>query len=303
MHALLTLVLAASIHPPNGAAYRQPQLASGEGQVVLTFGAEKSIYFSASPDQRQDVLQTRQDRRSRGARPGRHRGPRATILKNAILVSAVIGAKVATGEHAHGLPEAGDLTVWRSLDRGKTWSKYPSSTTPPAPPAKGSTLSRRMPRQPHRHVAGLAHEQDPNLRIPLYRRWPHVVEKHPDLRFAQRLHLRVLRAFGGHQRRANLDHVPQCAQRLSRYVHLEPEGPASEVRHRNVEDQRMSHGRRRHGPRSRSPGRSMASRQRRLPGTLRQARSKTRLWPRHRHRERSQGSLRSLDRRARPGNP
>jgi hypothetical protein len=40
-----------------------------------------------------------------------------------MLVSAVGGASLATGEHAHGLPADGDLLVWRSVDGGKTWSK------------------------------------------------------------------------------------------------------------------------------------------------------------------------------------
>lgn len=54
---------------------------------------------------------------------GRHRGPRVTILKDAILVSAVVGEKVSTSPHAHGLPADGNITVWRSEDHGKTWSR------------------------------------------------------------------------------------------------------------------------------------------------------------------------------------
>ncbi len=124
MHLLVSLFLAASMQPPVGSSYRQPQLASGEGQVVLTFGADKSIYFASSADQGKTFAKPVKVAEAGALALGRHRGPRATILKGAILVSAVIGAKTATGEHAHGLPEAGDLTVWRSLDHGKTWSKY-----------------------------------------------------------------------------------------------------------------------------------------------------------------------------------
>ena len=124
MHYLLTLVLAASIQPPAGTTYRQPQLAAGDGQVVMTFGAEKSIYFASSSDHGKTFSKPIKVADAGALALGRHRGPRATILKGAILVSAVIGAKVATGEHAHGLPEAGDLSIWRSLDRGKTWSKF-----------------------------------------------------------------------------------------------------------------------------------------------------------------------------------
>lgn len=124
MHTLITLVLAASILPPAGSSYRQPQLAAGEGQVVLAFGAETSIYFAASADQGKTFSKPVKVAEAGALALGRHRGPRATILKGAILVSAVVGAKLATGAHAHGLPEAGDLTVWRSVDRGKIWAKY-----------------------------------------------------------------------------------------------------------------------------------------------------------------------------------
>jgi hypothetical protein len=54
---------------------------------------------------------------------GRHRGPRVTILPDSILISAVAGQAVSQDAHAHGLPEKGDLTVWRSVDGGKTWSR------------------------------------------------------------------------------------------------------------------------------------------------------------------------------------
>ena len=125
MHTLLTLVLAVSIPSPNPAApYRQPQLAAGKGQVVLAFGAEKSIYFASSSDQGKTFSKPVKIAEAGALALGRHRGPRATILKDSILVSAVIGAKLASGEHAHGLPEAGDRTLWRSRDGGKSWSRH-----------------------------------------------------------------------------------------------------------------------------------------------------------------------------------
>lgn len=125
MHTLLTLILGASIQPSNPATpYRQPQLAADQTQVVLTFGAEKAIYFASSSDQGKTFAKPVKVADAGALALGRHRGPRATILKDAILVSAVIGVKVSTGEHAHGLPEAGDLTLWRSTDHGKTWTKH-----------------------------------------------------------------------------------------------------------------------------------------------------------------------------------
>ena len=38
-------------------------------------------------------------------------------------MSAVVGETKATGPHAHGLPEAGNLAVWRSTDQGRTWKR------------------------------------------------------------------------------------------------------------------------------------------------------------------------------------
>lgn len=53
----------------------------------------------------------------------RHRGPRLVFTRGAMVVTAVVGQKEATGPHAHGLPADGDLLAWRSADNGRTWSK------------------------------------------------------------------------------------------------------------------------------------------------------------------------------------
>ena len=42
--------------------------------------------------------------------------------RDAIVISAVAGKRASQGPHAHGLPENGDLLVWRSADGGRTWS-------------------------------------------------------------------------------------------------------------------------------------------------------------------------------------
>jgi hypothetical protein len=44
-----------------------------------------------------------------------------TILRDAIVITAIAGKDISKEPHAHGLPEKGDLSVWRSTDRGKTW--------------------------------------------------------------------------------------------------------------------------------------------------------------------------------------
>jgi hypothetical protein len=121
----LLFVAANSIRPETAAAiqYRQPQLASGHGMVAMTFGGGPSIYFTSSTDQGKTFGPPVKVAETGALALGRHRGPRVVILKDALLISAIHGDKVATGPHAHGLPEAGNLSVWRSTDQGKSWNK------------------------------------------------------------------------------------------------------------------------------------------------------------------------------------
>jgi hypothetical protein len=124
----LLFVAANSIRPDpaataNAIQYRQPQLAAGNGIVAMAFGGGPSIYFTASTDQGKTFAPPVKVAETGALALGRHRGPRVVILKDALLISAIHGEKVATGPHAHGLPEAGNLSVWRSTDQGKTWSK------------------------------------------------------------------------------------------------------------------------------------------------------------------------------------
>jgi len=122
---ILPFLLLASVLQPGAsmAPYRQPQLAAGHGLVVLTFAQDKSIYFSYLRDQGRTFSQPTKVAEVAALAAGRHRGPRAVILKDAILISAVVGETVSTAAHAHGLPADGNLTVWRSVDQGKTWSR------------------------------------------------------------------------------------------------------------------------------------------------------------------------------------
>ncbi len=101
---------------------RQPQLAVRNQQVAMAFGAGAFIYFTSSPDQGRTFLPPVKVAEVGALALGRHRGPRLVILKDAMVISAVIGEKVGTGTHAHGLPEAGNLRAWRSIDQGKTWT-------------------------------------------------------------------------------------------------------------------------------------------------------------------------------------
>lgn len=121
---LLFLLVASVLQPdPKMAPYRQPQLAAGNGLVALTFAEDRTIYFASSRDQGRTFSQPVKVAEVTALAAGRHRGPRVVISKDAILISAVVGESVQTGPHAHGLPADGNLTVWRSVDQGKTWAK------------------------------------------------------------------------------------------------------------------------------------------------------------------------------------
>jgi hypothetical protein len=118
------LFLAWTIKPQSDTIpFRQPQLAAAHGQVAMAFGGGSSIYFAASPDNGATFAKPVKVAETGALALGRHRGPRLIILKDALLISAIAGEKVATGTHAHGLPEAGNLIVWRSTDKGVTWKQ------------------------------------------------------------------------------------------------------------------------------------------------------------------------------------
>ncbi len=121
---LFLLAAAETIAPQSEAVpFRQPQLAAAHGQVAMTFGAGASIFFAASQNQGQSFGAPVKVSDTGALALGRHRGPRLVILKDAMLISAIAGEKQATGPHAHGLPENGNLTVWRSTDKGATWAR------------------------------------------------------------------------------------------------------------------------------------------------------------------------------------
>lgn len=118
------LLVATAIHPAlPDVPYRQPQLTAAYGIVAMTFGAGSSIYFASSKDQGRTFSTPVKVADTGALALGRHRGPRTLILKDSILVSAVVAQKAATGAHTHGLPENGNLIVWRSADGGGSWKQ------------------------------------------------------------------------------------------------------------------------------------------------------------------------------------
>lgn len=104
-------LLALHLQPVSPSApNRQPQLASGNGLVVMVFGSADSIWFSGSGDNGRTWAKPTKVADLPKLLLGRHRGPRVVIAGNAIVVSAVAS-------------EPGDLMAWRSTDGGRSWSK------------------------------------------------------------------------------------------------------------------------------------------------------------------------------------
>ena len=124
MFATSIFLLATSIQAEAAAApSRQPQLAVGHGQVAMVFGAGSSIFFTSSNDLGVTFGAPAKVADVGALALGRHRGPRLAILKDALVVTAVVSGKAGEGTHAHGLPENGNLAVWRSTDKGRTWKR------------------------------------------------------------------------------------------------------------------------------------------------------------------------------------
>src|SRR5215471_1898310 len=113
---LFGALLAAHFGPMADVPARQPQLAVSGNTVALAFGAGKSIYLSTSADRGNTFGAPVRVAEVEVLPLGRHRGPRVALSRDAIVVTAVAGRRLAEGPHAHGLSADGDLLVWRSRD-------------------------------------------------------------------------------------------------------------------------------------------------------------------------------------------
>ncbi len=121
---LFGIMLAIQVAPvASDVPSHEPQLAFHGSTVALTFGAGKSIYFSASSDSGKTFSAPVKVAEAELVPLSRHRGPRIAFTKHAIVITAVVGKTLAQGPHAHGLPSDGDLLAWHSQDGGKSWSK------------------------------------------------------------------------------------------------------------------------------------------------------------------------------------
>ncbi len=108
----LLFVLAVSPAVPVGFSGVQPQLAGVGRKVALVFGEGQTIYVAGSSDGGR-TFASPVALPSHGALAlGRHRGPRISVAGEALVVTAILGAK----------REGGDLFAWRSTDDGRTWS-------------------------------------------------------------------------------------------------------------------------------------------------------------------------------------
>lgn len=118
------LFMAAELHGDSPAKpYRQPQLAAGHGQVVMTFGGGSTIYFASSADGGQNFGAPVKVAEVGALALRRHRGPRIAVLKDALVISAIVGDKPESEPRPANWPAATELVVFRSTDRGKTWTR------------------------------------------------------------------------------------------------------------------------------------------------------------------------------------
>lgn len=116
--ALLASVLLA-IEPaplPVERQARQPQVAVGsDGRVLIAYGVGNAVRCVSSPDGGATFGEPATVGEAGVLALGRRRGPRAAIVGDAAIVSAVAGPQ--------GKGKDGDILAWRSPDGGKTWGK------------------------------------------------------------------------------------------------------------------------------------------------------------------------------------
>ena len=123
LSAILVAIFAALSAPnPQQEPARAPQLVSAGSMVGMTFGAGSGIYFRVSHDSGRNFDAPVKVADADVLPLNRHRGPRIALSGATIVITAVTGYRLSQDPHGHGLPSDGDLTAWRSVDGGKSWS-------------------------------------------------------------------------------------------------------------------------------------------------------------------------------------
>ena len=92
----------------------QPQLAAGGGAVYVTFAAADAISVARSTDAGATFTTPVILPGAGKLALGRHRGPRVAATRDAVIVAAIAGARGGGAD--------GDVVLYRSVDRGRTWS-------------------------------------------------------------------------------------------------------------------------------------------------------------------------------------
>ncbi len=97
-----------------GEPFKQPQIAMTRHLLAVTWGAGNTVYFAKSGDGGHTFTASVKVAEDGIISLGNHRGPRIVMTPEAIVISAIYGAK--------GRGADGDLIAWRSTDGGKSWS-------------------------------------------------------------------------------------------------------------------------------------------------------------------------------------
>jgi hypothetical protein len=93
---------------------KQPQaVVAADGGVHLVYGVGDEVFYCRSNDAGASFSRPKAAIRTDNMSLGMRRGPRVAVAKDAIVISAIGGAK--------GKGRDGDLWTWRSADEGKSW--------------------------------------------------------------------------------------------------------------------------------------------------------------------------------------
>lgn len=108
---LVLMLLVATVH---GWIGTQPQLAASLGYTYLTFGQGSTITVLGSTDQGVTFGAPSEIQVAGKMALGMRRGPRIAASRDAVIVTAVVGARGGGAD--------GDVVLYRSVDRGRSWA-------------------------------------------------------------------------------------------------------------------------------------------------------------------------------------